>query len=137
MSIFDCDPTWPLCLYDFSHKGACPKFVTMRVLQPLHSFLIDDYFFSKDPELEKDQLRTVYIGHEERAQPPELGFNELVIQRDAHVCNSWKNPNFVPFFKKRFQAQDKAMFLNENLQFDIDDLLDAKQKLHRFVTSVT
>ena len=31
MSIFDCDPNWPLCLYNFTHKNKCPKYVAMKV----------------------------------------------------------------------------------------------------------
>jgi len=62
MSIFDCDPTWPLCLYDFTHKNLCPKYVIFKVQQPLTTFLVDDYFFTSDAKLEETQLRTVYIG---------------------------------------------------------------------------
>ena len=52
MSIFDCDPSWPLCLYDFTHKNACPKFVTMRVQQKLNEFVIDDYWYSSNARTE-------------------------------------------------------------------------------------
>ena len=65
MSIFDCDPAWPSCLYDFTHKNLCPKFIAMRVQQPLDTYLIDDYFFSKDENKGADQLRTVFIHNEE------------------------------------------------------------------------
>jgi len=61
MSIFDCDPSWPLCLYDFTHKNACPKFVTMRVMQPLNSFVIDDYWYSKNPRTEANQVKEVKV----------------------------------------------------------------------------
>ena len=53
MSIFDCDGSWPLCLYDFTHKNACPKFVTMRVAPTLDTLVIDDYFFTKDLRMEQ------------------------------------------------------------------------------------
>ena len=65
MSIFDCDPSWPLCLYDFTHKNTCPKYVAMKVKQPLDSFLIDDYFFTSNPRIESNQQRSVFIGLEE------------------------------------------------------------------------
>ena len=42
----------------------------------------------------------------------------------------------MPYFKKRFSAQDNKLFLNENLHFDIDDLMDAKNKMQEFVKSV-
>ena len=59
MAIFECDPSWPLCLYDFTHKNLCPKFVAMRVQQPLDSFVLDDYFFTNDARLEAHQQRLV------------------------------------------------------------------------------
>lgn len=46
-------------------------------------------------------------------------------------------PNFVPYFKKRFEANDLALLQNENLFFDIDDLLDARKKLEAFISNVT
>ena len=64
-----------------------------------------------------------------------MAFSELVIQRDAHVCQDLNHPSFVPYFKKRFSAQDNSLFLNPNLQFDIDDLMDAKSKMQQFVKS--
>ncbi len=48
-----------------------------------------------------------------------------------------KHANFVPFFKKRFSAQDERLFMNENLQFDIDDQVDALDKMRKFVKYVT
>ena len=61
MSIFDCDPAWPLCLYDFTHKNLCPKFVVMRVQARLDTLVIDDYFFTKDEAKDAKMLRTVFI----------------------------------------------------------------------------
>ena len=48
-----------------------------------------------------------------------------------------KHANFVPFFKKRFSAQDNKLFQNANLQFDIDDQVDAISKMQKFVKYVT
>ena len=67
---------------------------------------------------------------------PEVAFSELIIQRDRHICQDLNHPSFVPYFKKRFSAQDNKLFLNENLHFDIDDLMDAKSKMSEFVKSV-
>ena len=67
----------------------------------------------------------------------EVPFDQLIIQRDVHVCQDFRQPNFVPYFKKRFQAADLALFQNDNLCFDIDDLLDAKEKLEAFMENVT
>ena len=137
MSIFDCDPSWPCCLYDYTNKNLCPKFIVMRVQQPLDTFVIDDYFFTSDKAKEADQLREVFIKNEDYSfNQPEVPFSELIIQRDKHICQDLNYPSFVPYFKKRFSAQDNNLFLNENLHFDIDDLMDAKTKMLEFVKSV-
>jgi len=47
-----------------------------------------------------------------------------------------KSSNFVPYFKKRYQAEDITLFQNPNLLFDIDDMLDAKAKMEAFIDSV-
>ena len=43
--------------------------------------------------------------------------------------NFFRNPDnafFVPYFKKRFTAQERSMIDSPHLNFDIDDELDAK-----------
>lgn len=52
MSVFDCDPSWPLCLYNFTYKNLCPKYVPMKVKEHLSKFVIDDYFYTSDLQLE-------------------------------------------------------------------------------------
>jgi hypothetical protein len=50
------------------------------------------------------------------------------------------NPNyalFVPYFKKRFTAQDKSFIESTQLNFDIDDEMDAKRNVDDFVEDVT
>ena len=105
----------------------------MKVQKPLNTFVIEDYFFTKDKECEASQQRSVTILNEEQLCPPEVAFSDLIIQRDYHICQDLKYPNFVPYFKKRFSAQDAGLFMNTNLFFDIDDLLDAQKKMQKFV----
>lgn len=31
MQIFDCDPEWPLCLFDFTFKNKIPTYTCLRV----------------------------------------------------------------------------------------------------------
>ena len=31
MSIYNCSPSWPICLFDFTFKNQCPKYVAFRV----------------------------------------------------------------------------------------------------------
>lgn len=40
----NCKKEWPICLYDFTIKSKCPNFFVFKVLQPLSSFVINDYF---------------------------------------------------------------------------------------------
>ena len=81
MSIFDCDESWPLCLYDFRHKNACTKFVAMRVQQPLNFLIIEDYWYSKNPRTEANQLQQVIIkAHQnENITQVEVPFDQLII----------------------------------------------------------
>jgi hypothetical protein len=44
MRCFECNPEWPLCLYDFSFKNKCPTYFVFQTAKPLDSYVIDDYF---------------------------------------------------------------------------------------------
>jgi hypothetical protein len=46
MSIFDCNPKWPLCLYDFTFKNRNDKYIAMLARRSLKEYIIDDYFTS-------------------------------------------------------------------------------------------
>ena len=47
MQYYTCDPAWPICLYDFTHRNLNPKFNSLKVEQPLTSFVKADYFSLK------------------------------------------------------------------------------------------
>lgn len=116
MDIYNCDHRWQICLYDFTFKNRCPKFVTYRVEKNLDEFIIDDYF---NPEKK----------HENHIPPDSsaiIPYSELLINRNTHPCCNKEHKNFVKHFKARFIAQDGDLFENEFLQFDIDDELDAR-----------
>ena len=44
MKYYTCDPAWPICLYDFTHRNLNPKFNTLKVEQPLTNLVRDKYF---------------------------------------------------------------------------------------------
>ena len=44
MHFYKCDPSWPICVFDFTHRNRNPKFLTLRVEQPLTSLIKDNYF---------------------------------------------------------------------------------------------
>lgn len=45
MRIFNCNPEWPVCLFDFSFKNKTPSFVTFKVEGNLESYVFEDYYF--------------------------------------------------------------------------------------------
>ena len=47
MQIFDCDPNWPICLYDFTFKNRNHKYISMRCRESLNDYVYDNYFDQK------------------------------------------------------------------------------------------
>lgn len=43
MRIFDCDPSWPICLYDFTFKNRNNKHIVMRARKNLKDYVVEDY----------------------------------------------------------------------------------------------
>ena len=43
MEVFDCDNTWPICLYDFTFKNKTPNFLCYKSQEDLTSCVIDDF----------------------------------------------------------------------------------------------
>ena len=128
MDIYNCDPRWPICLYDFTFKNRCPKFVAYRFAKNLDEFIIDDYFH---PDMQQKPVQ------KNPEQPNIIPYEELLINRNNHPCCNKEHKNFVLNFKKRFIAQDKLLFNNEFLHFDIDDELNARQMTLKFIESIS
>ena len=53
MQVYHCDPNWPICLYDFTFKNLCPKFVAFRVEKTLDTFLKEDHFYDINEKEER------------------------------------------------------------------------------------
>ena len=47
MDIYNCDPKWPICIFDFTFKNINPKFVVLKVYDNLDKFIKDDYFYGE------------------------------------------------------------------------------------------
>jgi hypothetical protein len=45
MKIFNCDPSWPVCLFDFAFKAKNPTYLCLRVSNDLDSYIRDGYFY--------------------------------------------------------------------------------------------
>jgi hypothetical protein len=44
MTVYNCDPEWPVCLYDFSFKNRVPNYFCLKVKKPMTSYIIPEYF---------------------------------------------------------------------------------------------
>lgn len=44
MTIFDCNPEWPLCLYDFTFKNRNDKYIAMAARRSLKDYVKENYF---------------------------------------------------------------------------------------------
>lgn len=44
MQTFNCNPSWPICLYDFTYKSKSNEFQTMRCRNLLSCYVVEDYF---------------------------------------------------------------------------------------------
>lgn len=43
MEIFNCDTSWPICLFDFTYKNKVPNFVIFKIERELTECIIDNY----------------------------------------------------------------------------------------------
>lgn len=48
MSIFNCDPDWPICLFDFTFKNKLPTYLCFKVKNDMNKYIIDNYFDEKN-----------------------------------------------------------------------------------------
>ena len=44
MATFNCDPDWPICIYDFTFKNKNPSYLTFKVKRDLSEYVIPNYF---------------------------------------------------------------------------------------------
>lgn len=94
MKGFNCDPSWPICLYDYTFKNKIPTYLMLRVGPPLTTYLISDYFsldyeHSKNRTLATDLESAFLISKE-----------SLLIERNSHLCQ----------FRKRFKRNFKLLY---------------------------
>ena len=149
MKYYTCDPSWPICLYDFTHRNLNPKFNTLRVAKPLTSYVREGYFSKamlsnrqisafNAPEDHLDSIRNRRNTNSGRKLSNELvDEGDLVIQRSMHLCSmDPQHKQFQTNFKARYDALDQSLFNNDKVRFDVDDELDAIEKACLFVADV-
>ena len=111
MTIYNCNSSWPICLFDFTFKNQCPKYVAFRMQKTLDTFVIEDYFHPESAHGRNSSSKV----RPEQAPQSLIPFGELLIQRNKHLCCNAEHPDFVKHFKMRFTAQDDDLFDNEFL----------------------
>lgn len=47
MKVFNCNPKWPICLYDFTFKNKCNQFLIMKCRSNLKKYVVNNYFDTK------------------------------------------------------------------------------------------
>lgn len=90
MQFFNCNPEWPICLYDFSFRNKCPTYFAFRVGKPLASYVIDDYFYGSD----QDNPKAV-SGKTTFKAVTAADASQLLIERNKHLCCNTDYPFFV------------------------------------------
>jgi hypothetical protein len=105
MKIFNCDPEWPICLYDFTYKNKVPKFFCFRIECDLTTRIIDNYFTNENSKASSKWPSSNRISSRNLV-------NDLLIERNFHIC---QRKNFVEKFKILFNSNDSQLIQSSNL----------------------
>lgn len=81
MSIYKCNPEWPVCLYDFTFKNRNPNFFSYKVKRDFSAYLRPDYYpaDAKPCEAQKEKPDWAENGLENSD-------SELLVVRNQHLC---------------------------------------------------
>ena len=104
MKAFNCDPNWPICLFDFTFRNRSEDYLALKVKQNLSNYIIDDYIG-----------KTEYMGRIQMASERNLveEDTEVIRERNSHLCCNI--PNFVRNFKVLFIKGEDFLLKNINL----------------------
>ena len=61
MKIFNCNPEWPICMYDFTYKNKTNQQQTMRSRNLLSNFIVHNHFYPEDIQDNKTKKSEKYI----------------------------------------------------------------------------
>ena len=111
---FDCNPRWPVCLYDFTFKNQCSQFINYR--QAYKPQPIENYFDM--------------IDESKPVHPPGEDFDEILIEREQHMC---LDRDFVKAFRILFTEHNTEFFETDTLTFNISNPLQAKAQKKKFM----
>lgn len=130
MRTFNCNPSWPICLYDFTYKSKSNEFQTMRCRHLLSNYVVEDYFtWQGVNKSKKDQRNT--------------DETDVVREQNTHLCQCLqngqmvKNYDFVKNFKICYVKEEEILYSNENLIFNLDEENDIYSKKYNFLREVS
>ena len=43
----NCDPNWPICLFDFTQKNSSNEYQAMRIKSKISDYIVEDHFYTK------------------------------------------------------------------------------------------
>ena len=104
MKVFNCDPSWPICLFDFTFRNRSEDYLALRSKQSLSKYILDDYI-GKSEDMGRIQLMNLRNLQEEES--------EVIRARNKHICCDIRN--FVRHFKILFIKGDDFLLKNINL----------------------
>ncbi len=109
MKLWICQPEWPVCLFDPTFRNKNPTYLSFRVKQDLNELLIDNYFYGSNSHLQQEQsmFKPGLIINVDRNTR-----DEMLIERNFHLCQHEDYQFFVHNFKVRYEARDPTLFAN-------------------------
>jgi len=75
MKVFNCNPEWPVCLYDFTFKNKSVQFLTMKATRSLKHYIVEDYIPLKGKVSTK--------GHKRQVQEAD---SDVIREQAYHLC---------------------------------------------------
>lgn len=90
-SIYKCDPSWPICIFDFSFRNLNPEFVAFKVQADLTTLCIPDYFSAETLESGADSASVhmqEYSSSQQLQQQEQLSYQNILINRGKHICTA-------------------------------------------------
>lgn len=128
MKVFNCNPEWPICLYDFTFKNKCNQFLIMKTKRNLKDYVIEDYILPNG----------VDRGAEHKY---EFSEHDVVRENSVHMCCNKNGQNdtqkkFTRNFKILFMKNQEFLFKNKNIYYSIDKDQDHIKKKQNFVEEI-
>jgi hypothetical protein len=87
MTVYNCDPLWPVCLYDYSFKNRVPNYFVLKVENNLTEYINPNYFAlgHRKDSFRHDAYFTIALNGKRTVND-----DELLIERHYHLCSANK-----------------------------------------------